>query len=97
MATHAEQRATIVDSVFAKLDEDYVSHVKIWEDAGAEGRKPRYIILSQSTSNNGGFLHKSRLNTNGTYSVGKTWQLSELRSIQLLSVCRCHLAWGCCI
>jgi hypothetical protein len=86
MATHAEQRANIVSSVFSRLDETYVSHIKIWEDAGPEGRKPRYIILSRA-ANNTGFLHKSKLNTNGTYSVGKTWRLAELRGLQVLSVC----------
>lgn len=33
-----------------------------------------------------GFLHKSKLNTNGTFSVGKTWRLSELRAIQVVNV-----------
>ncbi|KAF9015545.1 exocyst complex component, sec3 subunit [Cyathus striatus] len=88
----ADQRQNIISSVFSKrnasgsLEETYVSHVKIWEDAGTEGggRKPRYILLSQA--NNGtGFIHKSKLNTNGTFSVGKTWKLAELRAIQVLN------------
>ncbi|KAG6889916.1 hypothetical protein C0992_003620 [Termitomyces sp. T32_za158] len=69
------------------LEETYVSHVKIWEDAGTEGgggRKPRYILLSQA-NNGSGFIHKSKLNTNGTFSVGKTWRLSELRAIQVVN------------
>lgn len=32
-------------------------------------------------------MHKSKLNTNGTFSVGKTWRLAELRSIQVVNVC----------
>ncbi|KAF8898913.1 exocyst complex component Sec3-domain-containing protein [Infundibulicybe gibba] len=88
----SDQRQNIINSVFSRrnaagnLEETYIAHVKIWEDAGPEGggRKPRYILLSQA-SNGGGFIHKSKLNTNGTFSVGKTWRLSELRAIQVLN------------
>ncbi|KAJ7706358.1 exocyst complex component sec3 subunit [Mycena rosella] len=87
----ADQRQTIISSVFSRrnaagvLEESYVAHVKIWEDAGSEGggRKPRYILLSQA-SNGNGFLHKSKLNTNGSFSVGKTWRLPELRALQVI-------------
>ncbi|KAJ6519655.1 exocyst complex component sec3 subunit [Mycena sanguinolenta] len=80
----------IIASVFSRrnasgaLEETYMSHVKIWEDAGPEGggRKPRYILLSQAANGNG-FIHKSKLNTNGSFSVGKTWRLSELRALQV--------------
>lgn len=37
-------------------------------------------------SNGSGFIHKSKLNTNGSYSVGKTWNLPELRGIQVVNV-----------
>ncbi|KAE9408272.1 hypothetical protein BT96DRAFT_914199 [Gymnopus androsaceus JB14] len=81
----------IIESVFSRrnaagsLEESYVSHVKIWEDAGPEGggRKPRYILLSQA-NNGSGFIHKSKLNTNGTFSVGKTWRLAELRGLSVI-------------
>ncbi|KAJ3870293.1 exocyst complex component Sec3-domain-containing protein [Lentinula novae-zelandiae] len=87
----SDQKQRIIDSVFSRrnatgsLEETYVSHVKIWEDAGPEGggRKPRYILLSQA-SNGTGFIHKSKLNTNGTFSVGKTWRLAELRAISVI-------------
>lgn len=54
----ADQRQKIISSVFSRrnatgnLEETYVSHVKIWEDAGPEGggRKPRYILLSRMYS-----------------------------------------------
>lgn len=54
----ADQRQKIIASVFSRrnaagnLEETYVSHVKIWEDAGTEGggRKPRYILLSRMLS-----------------------------------------------
>ncbi|KAJ7048537.1 exocyst complex component Sec3-domain-containing protein [Mycena amicta] len=87
-----DQRQLIEKSVFnrrnaaGQLEETYMAHVKIWEDAGPEGggRKPRYILLSQ-TLNGNGFLHKSKLNTNGTFSVGKTWRLPELRGLAVVN------------
>ncbi|KAJ2932691.1 hypothetical protein H1R20_g4427, partial [Candolleomyces eurysporus] len=80
-----EQRQQIIASVFSRRnDEGYVSHLKIWEDAGADGggRKPRFILLSQSSTGTG-YMHKSKRNTNGTFSVGKTWRVAELRGLQV--------------
>ncbi|EAU92708.2 exocyst protein [Coprinopsis cinerea okayama7 len=90
MSDIESQRQQIISSVFARRnangsDETYVCHLKIWEDAGdAGGRKPRYILLSQSNSE-GGFMHKSKLNANGTFSVGKTWRVRELRALQVVN------------
>ncbi|KAG6885399.1 hypothetical protein C0993_002132 [Termitomyces sp. T159_Od127] len=42
-----------------------------------------YGILE--ANNGSGFIHKSKLNTNGTFSVGKTWRLPELRAIQVIN------------
>ncbi|KAG6887860.1 hypothetical protein C0995_012111 [Termitomyces sp. Mi166 len=88
-----DQRQRIIASVFSRrnasgnLEEIYVSHVKIWEDAGSEGggRKPRDTNKILEASNGNGFIHKSKLNTNGTFSVGKTWRLPELRAIQVVN------------
>ncbi|KAI0048330.1 hypothetical protein FA95DRAFT_1490994 [Auriscalpium vulgare] len=91
MADVESVRQRIIASVFSRraangAEESYVSHVKIWEDPGAEaeGLKPRYILLSQDSLGSG-YIHKSKLNSNGTFSVGKTWKLSELRGIEVLS------------
>lgn len=49
----ADLRQSIIASVFSRrnatgnLEEAYVSHIKIWEDAGPEGKKARYILLSR--------------------------------------------------
>ncbi|KAI0652057.1 exocyst complex component Sec3-domain-containing protein [Trametes meyenii] len=87
MADNESVRQRIVSSVFTKLsDETYVAHIKIWEEASADegGKKPRYIIISKS--NNGqGFIHKSKLNSNGSFSVGKSWRVSELRGLEVLN------------
>jgi hypothetical protein len=55
MADFESVRQRIIASVFSKrspngdLDETYIAHVKIWEDAGPEGAKPRYILLSRAS------------------------------------------------
>lgn len=33
-----------------------------------------------------GFIHKAKLNNNGSFSVGKTWRLAELRGLEVLNV-----------
>lgn len=38
------------------------------------------------SSNGSGFMHKSKLNSNGSFSVGKTWNLAEVHAIQVLNV-----------
>ncbi|KAI6119811.1 exocyst complex component Sec3-domain-containing protein [Pisolithus croceorrhizus] len=88
MADNDHTRQRIISSVFdkrnagASVQESYVAHVKIWEDTGeGQGKKPRYILLSRA-SDSTGFVHKSKLNTNGSFSVGKTWRLAELRGIE---------------
>ncbi|KAI0830519.1 exocyst complex component Sec3-domain-containing protein [Trametes gibbosa] len=87
MADTESIRQRIVSSVFTKLrDETYAAHIKIWEEASADegGRKPRYIIISQGPVGQG-FIHKSKLNNNGSFSVGKTWRVAELRGLEVLN------------
>ncbi|KAH9944208.1 exocyst complex component Sec3-domain-containing protein [Epithele typhae] len=88
MADGDSVRQRIISSVFTTklVDERYVAHVKIWEEDTGDGggKKPRYIIISRSTTGVG-FIHKSKLNSNGSFSVGKTWKLSELRGIEVLN------------
>lgn len=40
-----------------------------------------------TVSLNGGLIHKSRMNTNGTFSIGKTWDLKELTGLEVSGVC----------
>ncbi|KAI0715395.1 exocyst complex component Sec3-domain-containing protein [Earliella scabrosa] len=88
MADGDSVRQRIVSSVFTTklVDESYVAHIKIWESDNSDesGKKPRYIILSRSNAG-AGFIHKSKLNSNGSFSVGKTWKLTELRGIEVLN------------
>ncbi|KAI0931634.1 hypothetical protein AcW1_001020 [Taiwanofungus camphoratus] len=83
----------IISSVFSKLnssgntwEEHYVSHVKIWEDDTRDrGRKkPRYIVLAHA-SNGAGFIHKTKLNCDKFFSIGKTWKLAELRAVEVIN------------
>ncbi|KLO20758.1 hypothetical protein SCHPADRAFT_816552 [Schizopora paradoxa] len=82
MSEYESVKQKIIQSVFPRRpDEEYVSHLKIWEnDNGAD--KPRFILLSRSTSGTHN-IHKSRLNPNGTFSVGKTWKMSELHGVEV--------------
>ncbi|KAI0249489.1 exocyst complex component Sec3-domain-containing protein [Lactifluus subvellereus] len=91
MADSDSIRQRIISSVFNRRNassgskETYVSHVKIWEDGGPEADlKPRYILLARS-SDGDGFIHKSKMNSNGTFSVGKTWKLHELRAVEVVN------------
>ncbi|KAI0005577.1 exocyst complex component Sec3-domain-containing protein [Russula compacta] len=91
MADSDSVQQRIISSVFSRrnasgvFEETYVSHVKISEDAGPEADpKPRYIILARN-ANGDGFIHKSKMNSNGTFSVGKTWKLNELRAIEAVN------------
>jgi hypothetical protein len=54
MSDHDYTKQRIIASVFDKrnsgaaIQEIYVGHIKIWEDAGEDsGKKPRYILLSR--------------------------------------------------
>ena len=47
-------------------------------------RADRELCLGASDGN--GFIHKSKLNSNGTFSVGKTWRLQELRGVEVVNV-----------
>lgn len=52
-----------------------------------------YMVRLQSTSGNAkgdAFIHKSKENSNGTFSVGKTWKLSELRAVEVVGVSYVH-------
>ncbi|KAI0305016.1 exocyst complex component Sec3-domain-containing protein [Russula brevipes] len=84
-------RRRIISSVFSRRnasgvsDETFITHVKIWEDAGPDADlKPRYILLARNL-NGEGFIHKSKMNSNGTFSVGKTWKLNELRAVEVVT------------
>lgn len=72
--------------------ESYITHVKIFEDTQypsnpppqptpPENLKERYILLSVK-ANGRVRVHKSRGNDNGTFQIGKTWNLDDLLKVQ---------------
>lgn len=157
----ASVKEEIHASLFSKGDEEYISHVKIWEE-DETGRKPRYLILagesdaelltalqgagrdaasrgrptgcgrafslqlacfrcscdmprlmylvsrslrgarssslqhsgltrpdpSSSAATQGGrcVIHKAKRNSNNTFSKGKTWNLEDLRQLEVVDV-----------
>ncbi|KAG8814416.1 hypothetical protein FRC17_001136, partial [Serendipita sp. 399] len=90
MADDIRQR--IIASVFSKrnasgsLEEQYIAHVKIFEDVAPGnddgGKKARYILLSL-THRGPGMIHKSRENPNGSFSIGKSWDLKDLTALEV--------------
>ncbi|KAL2075336.1 hypothetical protein VTL71DRAFT_279 [Oculimacula yallundae] len=93
-----DEKRRIVDSCFGKKDEDgsllesYITHIRIIEDAAYPSnppppnsnpatKKPRLIIVAVRKSGRVR-MHKARENANGTFSIGKTWMLDDLTSLQ---------------
>lgn len=71
----------------------YITHVRIIEDArypssrppassSLENKKKRILIISSQGNGKGMQLHKARENSNGTFQIGRTWNLIELESIE---------------
>ncbi|WPG98535.1 exocyst complex component sec3 [Acrodontium crateriforme] len=93
-----DEKRRIIESCFAKLDangqlaESYITHIRIQEDAqypssppppdsSTEAKKPRLIIIAVRSTGRVR-MHKARENTNGSFSIGKTWNLEELSAIE---------------
>ena len=91
-------RDRIIRSLFTEKDasgvalESYLTHVKIFEDVqypaspppqptATDNLKERYILLSVK-SNGRVRMHKARGNDNGTFQIGKTWNLDDLQKVQ---------------
>ena len=70
----------------------YIAHLKTWEDvpgvpaASPDAKKPRYILLTVLTDGRCK-LHKSKRNANGTFSIGKTWDVQELKGLEVHVCC----------
>lgn len=93
-----DEKRRIIESCFSKTDangqlsESYITHIRIVEDAAhpssppppdsnPDNKKPRLIIIA--VRNTGRVrMHKARENNNGSFSIGKTWNLEELSAIE---------------
>ncbi|QGA20521.1 hypothetical protein EYB26_008226 [Talaromyces marneffei] len=96
-----DEKRRIISSCFSKQDSDgaltesYITHIRITEDAAypttpappnspPENKKLRLIIVALRKSGRVR-MHKARENNDGTFSIGKTWMLDDLNSIQCYS------------
>ncbi|EME89300.1 uncharacterized protein MYCFIDRAFT_104310, partial [Pseudocercospora fijiensis CIRAD86] len=93
-----DEKRRIIESCFSKLDqngqlaESYITHIRIQEDAqypsappppesSSENRKPRLIIIAVRSTGRVR-MHKARENNNGSFSIGKTWNMEEMSCIE---------------
>ncbi|KAI1380507.1 exocyst complex component Sec3-domain-containing protein [Hypoxylon crocopeplum] len=93
-----EEKRRIVESCFNKKDVDgsiletYITHIRITEfsshpssppppETRAQSEKPRVIIVAVRKSGRVR-MHKSKENANGSFSIGKTWDLNDLSAIE---------------
>ncbi|GAP88416.1 putative exocyst complex component Sec3 [Rosellinia necatrix] len=93
-----DEKRRIVESCFNKKDPDgsvietYITHIRITEygshptsppppESRRESEKPRVIIVSVRKSGRVR-MHKSKENANGSFSIGKTWDLNDLTAIE---------------
>lgn len=85
-------RSAGADSLFPVL-ETYITHIRIVEYSShpssppppeavtPQSEKPRVIIVAVRKSGRVR-MHKSKENANGTFSIGKTWDLNDLTGIE---------------
>ncbi|KAJ9614495.1 hypothetical protein H2200_002632 [Cladophialophora chaetospira] len=96
-ARFEDEKARIIEACFSKRDpegmqlESYITHVRVLEDASypssppppdspAPNKKNRVILVAVRRSGKVR-VHKARENPNGSFSIGKTWNLDELTAI----------------
>ncbi|KAI5809017.1 exocyst complex component Sec3-domain-containing protein [Peziza echinospora] len=81
-----------VDETDGSLLESYITHCRVVEDAAypsqppppdapLDQKKARVILVAVRKSGRVR-VHKARENQNGTYSIGKTWNLDDLKQIE---------------
>ncbi|ORX62016.1 hypothetical protein DM01DRAFT_1315340 [Hesseltinella vesiculosa] len=87
-------RTAIKASLFSPdaggVAEKLLIHLKVFEDLkqndATKGNsimgKPRYLCLT--LKRNKGRLHKTKRNQNGTFSIGKSWNLEDIRQIEIV-------------
>lgn len=84
-ATFREQFAAALQSRGASRE--YTAHVKVYEfpdDKGpATTHKTRYLLVAQSPDAQSAALYKAKRNANGSFSIGKEWDLATLKELEL--------------
>ncbi|KAK7742346.1 hypothetical protein SLS53_004491 [Cytospora paraplurivora] len=69
-----DEKRRIIDSCFSKRESDGSAR-------SPQSQKPRVIIVAVKKSGRVR-VHKTKENANGTFSIGKTWNLDDLSSIE---------------
>ncbi|KAI5370598.1 putative exocyst complex component Sec3 [Septoria linicola] len=97
-ARFEDEKRRIIESCFSKLDangqlaESYITHIRITEDglypsappppdSPPDHKKPRLIIIAVRSTGRVR-MHKARENNNGSFSIGKTWNMEEMSCIE---------------
>ncbi|GAA5919946.1 hypothetical protein JCM1841_000062 [Sporobolomyces salmonicolor] len=88
MAT--DHSRAIISSLFsppagstAQPPESFIAYVQTFEPIpDSQQRKPRFLILT-ALRDGRLKLHKAKQNANGTFSIGKTWALDDLRQVEV--------------
>ncbi|SPO21773.1 related to Exocyst complex component Sec3 [Ustilago trichophora] len=73
----------------------YIAHLKIWEELAQEGgaeaaassgttKKARYLILAVQKDTGKVTINKAKRNANGSFSIGKDWDLNTLREVHVM-------------
>lgn len=75
----------------------YIAHLKIWEEVAAEDgsatviaaasratKKARYLILAVQKDTGRVTINKAKRNANGSFSIGKDWDLNTLRQVHVI-------------
>ncbi|WWD22409.1 hypothetical protein CI109_106900 [Kwoniella shandongensis] len=84
-------RNHIISSLFTKRGDDgtpeetLISYLKVYEDDGGDGSGPktRYLMLAV-TKLGKVVIHKAKRNNNLSFSKGKTWQLEDMRCLEVI-------------
>ncbi|BEJ16672.1 hypothetical protein CspHIS471_0600730 [Cutaneotrichosporon sp. HIS471] len=86
-----DTRTLIVRSLFSRkaddgtLEETLVTYLRVKEDDGHGSSKTRYLFLAVTRLGEC-MLHKGKSNSNGTFSRGKTWRLSDMRALEQIGL-----------
>ncbi|PWN19487.1 hypothetical protein BCV69DRAFT_284116 [Microstroma glucosiphilum] len=72
---------------------NYIAHLKIWEPVETENgappaagpvRKARYLILAVQRDTGRVTVNKAKRNANGSFSIGKDWDLNTLKVVEVI-------------
>lgn len=73
----------------------YIAHLKIWEEVAQDGapegavptggaKKARYLIMAVQKDTGRVTINKAKRNANGSFSIGKDWDLNTLREVHVM-------------